>query len=342
MTSDDRMRSGTILAVCTGNLCRSPVVEWLLRLGLNSRWPAASSALPIASAGTNAALGQPIPLSFATRLASIGAEPSTFAPRQVTAEMVAGAELVITATRAHRATVVQLHPRAVQYTFTLRELARLAAAAQPGDQAPIEPLARLRSFVTTAASVRGADMPGDPTADDIRDPFGGNDARYAQVWSSLVEATSEILDALCPVDFEDLDVRECAVGMTAQLSPVARVDSFRAKTRRGRRRKAQAETAPPARRARSPADPRRGRRVDRLQRASGEGQSAARGERRHGAAIPSGEWQRRRRTSQSGEPAARGALSASRDRRPDLGARAMDASGRKQRRGDYQGGVGRR
>jgi protein-tyrosine phosphatase len=199
MTSDNRVRSGTILAVCTGNLCRSPVVEWLLRLGLNSRWPAASSALPIASAGTSAAIGQPIPVSFASRLASIGAETSSFAPRQVTREMVAGAELVIAATRAHRATLVEMHPRAVRYTFTLRELARLAAAVPPGDQAPVEPLARLRSFVASAASARGAGIPGDLNAEDVRDPFGGNDARYAAVWDTLVEATSEILTALCPV-----------------------------------------------------------------------------------------------------------------------------------------------
>ena len=204
MTSENSVRSGTILAVCTGNLCRSPVVEWLLRLGLNSRWPAASAALPIASAGTSAAIGQPIPVSFAARLASVGAEASTFAPRQVTRDMVAGAELVIAATRAHRATLVEMHPRAVQYTFTLRELARLAATVPPDDQAPVEPLARLRSFVASAASARGAGMPGDPNAEDVRDPWGGNDARYAAVWETLVGATSEILAALCPVDVHTL------------------------------------------------------------------------------------------------------------------------------------------
>lgn len=204
MNSDDGVRSGAILAVCTGNLCRSPVVERLLSLGLSSRWPAAASALPIASAGTSAALGQPIPLSFAVRLASAGADTATFAPRQVTPDMVAGAKLVIAATRAHRATLVEMHPRAVHYTFTLRELARLAATLPPDDQAPIEPLARLRTFVAAAASARGAGIPGDPLADDVRDPFGGTDERYAAVWATLVEATAEILTALCPVGVRTL------------------------------------------------------------------------------------------------------------------------------------------
>lgn len=175
-----------------------PVVERLLRLGFRSEWPRASSALPIASAGTNAALGRRIPDPLASRLASIGAETTPFAPRQVTARMVSGAELIITATRAHRAAVVQLYPRAVHYTFTLRELARLAVELPLGDKAPIEPLGRLRSFVAAAASARGACMPGDPAEDDVPDPYGGDDAYYAQVWNELVDATADILAALRP------------------------------------------------------------------------------------------------------------------------------------------------
>jgi protein-tyrosine phosphatase len=198
MASDETARQAAILAVCTGNLCRSPVVERLLRMGLTSRWPAAASALPVASAGTQAAIGYRIPDPLMSRLASVGADTSPFAPRQVTAEMVDGAELVITATRAHRAAIVELHPRAVRYTFTVRELARLAASLPPGDRAPIEPVARLRVFVTAAARARGASMPGDPTEDDVPDPYGGNDAAYASAFNSLVDATSEILTALCP------------------------------------------------------------------------------------------------------------------------------------------------
>jgi protein-tyrosine phosphatase len=188
-----------ILAVCTGNLCRSPVVERLFRAGLATRWPSAASALPVASAGTAAALGQRMPDAFASRLRSIGAGTGPFAPRQVTPEMLDGAELVITATRAHRAVVVELLPRAVRYTFTLRELARLAASLPPGVRAPLEPVARLQVFVAAAAGVRGAHLPGDPTADDIPDPYGGNDARYGKAWNSLVDATSVILTAFCPV-----------------------------------------------------------------------------------------------------------------------------------------------
>jgi protein-tyrosine phosphatase len=191
-----------ILAVCTGNLCRSPVVERLFRVGVTTRWPSATSALPVASAGTAAALGQRMPDAFAARLRSIGAGTAPhapFTPRQVTSEMLDGAELVITATRAHRAAVVELHPRAVRYTFTLRELARLAATLPPGDRAPLEPVLRLQVFVAAAAGARGSFVPGDPREDDVPDPYGGNDARYGRVWNNLVEATATILTAFCPV-----------------------------------------------------------------------------------------------------------------------------------------------
>jgi protein-tyrosine phosphatase len=196
MTSEN---PAAILAICTGNLCRSPVVERLLRVGLTTRWPSAASALPVARAGTAAALGQRMPDAFASRLRSIGAGTAAFEPRQITAEMLDGAELVITATRAHRAAVVELHPRAVRYTFTLRELARLAASLPPGDRAPLDPVARLQAFVTAAGGARGASLPGDPMADDIADPYGGTDALYGRVWNSLVDATTAILTAFCPV-----------------------------------------------------------------------------------------------------------------------------------------------
>jgi len=195
MTSDE---PAAILAVCTGNLCRSPVVERLFRLGFTTRWSTAASALPVASAGTQAALGHRIPESLTSRLRTVGADASPFTPRQVPPEMLAAAELVIALTRAHRAAVVELHPRAVRYTFTLRELARLAASLPPGDRAPLEPIARLRVFVTAAAGARGAHGPGDPTDDDVPDPYGGNDARYGKAFDSLHEATSSILTALCP------------------------------------------------------------------------------------------------------------------------------------------------
>ncbi|WP_446740540.1 arsenate reductase/protein-tyrosine-phosphatase family protein [Ornithinimicrobium sp. CNJ-824] len=46
------MDTGRILVVCTGNVCRSPLVERLLQQGLDERW--GPGAFEVRSAGTGA------------------------------------------------------------------------------------------------------------------------------------------------------------------------------------------------------------------------------------------------------------------------------------------------
>ena len=190
--------SPAILAVCTGNLCRSPVLERLLRLGFAQHWPAAVSALPVGSAGTHAMVGHSIPAPLMTRLARVGGDASRFASRQLVPELIAHSELVIALTRAHRAAIVEMHPRAVRVTFTLRELARLAAALPPGDTAPLEPRDRLVAFVAALGAVRGSAAQVEPSDDDIIDPYRGSDARYQEAWTQLVAGTSAFMRAIVP------------------------------------------------------------------------------------------------------------------------------------------------
>jgi protein-tyrosine phosphatase len=190
--------SATILAVCTGNLCRSPVLERLLRLAFAQHWPAALTELPVASAGTHALVGHSIPAPLMKRLAAVGADATVFASRQLKPEMISGTELVIALTRAHRAAIVEMHPRAVRITFTLRELGRLAAALPPGDIAPRDPLPRLQVFVGALARSRGLAELSDPDDDDIIDPYRGSDRRYQEAWTQLVAGTSAFMRALVP------------------------------------------------------------------------------------------------------------------------------------------------
>jgi protein-tyrosine phosphatase len=191
-------QTAAILTVCTGNVCRSPVLERLLRLGFAQHWPAAVDPLPVASAGTHALVGHSIPAPLMGRLRAVGGDATPFAARQLTRDMISEAELVIALTRAHRAVVVELHPKAVRITFTLRELARIARQLPPGDTAPLEPLARLRTFVAAIAGSRGRAAPSDPDADDIVDPYRGDDARYQLAWTQLVAGTSAFMRALVP------------------------------------------------------------------------------------------------------------------------------------------------
>src|SRR4029453_8303241 len=114
----------SILAVCTGNVCRSPAVERLLddRLG---------PTVSVSSAGTHALVGQPISEPMAALLRDTGVEPDSFEARRLSEQMLKQADLILSMTRAQRSLVVELWPAAVRRTFTLREFARLLSWVDP-------------------------------------------------------------------------------------------------------------------------------------------------------------------------------------------------------------------
>ncbi|UNX55358.1 low molecular weight phosphatase family protein [Georgenia sp. TF02-10] len=154
----------SILTVCTGNICRSPAVERLLRSALGP-----ASGVEVTSAGTGPIYGEPIHEPMAALLRDLGVDTTGFTSRLITERMIGRADLVLTLTREHRARVVELVPAAVRRVFTLRELARLAEQVDPADLDPTaSPAARLRALVPLAARYR-QQVPAE--LDDVVDPF---------------------------------------------------------------------------------------------------------------------------------------------------------------------------
>ena len=186
---DSFPRPFRILAVCTGNVCRSPAVERLLAAGVPE------DEVKIASAGVEAQSGRSITEPMADLVAAGGADPSNFVARQLTRDMVAEANLVLALTREHRAAVVTLHPSAVTITFTLRELGRLVADIDPADL-PIESAsARLTALLTLARNSRGLrQVP--PREDDGLDPYGHDPDVYRQSFDELLEPVQLLLALL--------------------------------------------------------------------------------------------------------------------------------------------------
>src|SRR6266496_2360661 len=132
-----------VLIVCAGNVCRSPLAELLIRTRLSAALGAGADQFRVVSAGTEALTGAPMDQRAAAVARSLGAEPDGFRSRPVTPDLVAGADLVLTATREQRAAVVRLHPPAHRYAFTVREFGRLAAAIPAGERpAGLGPAAR--------------------------------------------------------------------------------------------------------------------------------------------------------------------------------------------------------
>jgi protein-tyrosine phosphatase len=186
---------GIILTVCTGNVCRSPLLERLIQGALDERYGA--GAVPVRSAGTRALVGSPMDERAAGVLGALGGSHTGFVGRRLTEQMVREASLVLTATRDHRADVARLHPRALKRTFTFRELAdilgRLPVEDLPQDE---DPRARIVELARVAAAGRGVRAPRTWTDFDIVDPYRRDDAVYATMRDQVVSALPAVLTGL--------------------------------------------------------------------------------------------------------------------------------------------------
>jgi RpiB/LacA/LacB family sugar-phosphate isomerase len=106
----------TILFVCTGNVCRSPMAEGLFRRAVQGR-----NEYRVVSAGVGALPGQP-PSPYAVRaLQELGIDISDLRSRTLSAELVNEADYIFGMTQGHVDTIALLHPHATEKTFLLRE-----------------------------------------------------------------------------------------------------------------------------------------------------------------------------------------------------------------------------
>ncbi|SFS00479.1 protein-tyrosine phosphatase [Agrococcus baldri] len=112
-----------VLVVCTGNICRSPLGEQLVR----ARVPAAFgrstiAALEVTSAGTHALVAAPMDPYSAIEAARLGArDAEAHRAQQLRRRDVAAADLVLTMERSHRGEVQRLAPRDAERVFKLGE-----------------------------------------------------------------------------------------------------------------------------------------------------------------------------------------------------------------------------
>src|SRR5512143_3066961 len=113
----------SILVVCTGNVCRSPIAEGLLRHALLGRAGAAAPA--VSSAGTAGWEGSAAMPESQLAARELGVDIGAHVARRLTADHVAGADLVVGMAGEHRETVSALGPDVAERTFTLKELVRL-------------------------------------------------------------------------------------------------------------------------------------------------------------------------------------------------------------------------
>ena len=96
----------SVLVVCTGNICRSPMGEYLLR----QHWGRAAAR--IASAGTAALVNHPADPDACAVMSGQGIDMAAHRARQLDAAMVAEHELILTMEPHHQRWVQQRFPTA--------------------------------------------------------------------------------------------------------------------------------------------------------------------------------------------------------------------------------------
>lgn len=149
----------TVLVVCYGNICRSPMAEALLRARLGSAWH-------VASAGTHGIFGVPPSAgACAVMLREFGIDISSLHSTPLTVDGLRSADAV--------------------FAMSVRQ-ARLAAALLPA----AAPRTRLFGGFAPSLSDVGSGDPGGPAVGphEIPDPMGAGDDAYLRVARRLAAA----------------------------------------------------------------------------------------------------------------------------------------------------------
>src|SRR5437660_10746121 len=106
----------SVLFVCTGNICRSPIAEGLFRRLIGNR-----KDIEVASAGVHAVRGQPPSLYAVQVCENDGVNISDLRSQPLTADLVERATHIFAMTGAHLETIHMLFPHGAEKTFLLRE-----------------------------------------------------------------------------------------------------------------------------------------------------------------------------------------------------------------------------
>ena len=149
-------RTFSVLFVCTGNTCRSPLAERVLKAGIREKgW----KGINVSSAGTGAVKGAPASMGTKGAARRMGLSMAGFRSKPLSRRRVARADLILTMTRHHKADIEMRWPDVAGKTHVLSDY---------------------------TGSQRGA----------ITDPVGGSDAAYAVCAADLSDEIARLLPML--------------------------------------------------------------------------------------------------------------------------------------------------
>lgn len=183
-----------ILFVCTGNTCRSPMAESMMRHLLKEHGIEAE----VRSAGVSAWDGTPMSNHAQQVLKDRQMDNPDFSSQLLSDSLVEWADLILTLTAGHKRHVLQLYPSASEKAFTLIEYANLSQ-----DDPSLEEwtgfTAELQLKIASGVQPSEADITRYYELQqkvpnmDIADPFGGSLQDYRMTAQEIEASIKKII-----------------------------------------------------------------------------------------------------------------------------------------------------
>ena len=197
----------TVLLVCTGNICRSPIAGGFIRSLLAMR---GLEEIEAESAGTAAWEGSQAVPEAIEALRELGVDISHHRARRLNRSLIEQSDLIVAMAAEHRSAVGRLSPNAALRTFTLKEMVDLLRQIEPllisGDAEE-----RLDATIREAGVLRASGAEG-PTDEDIEDPLGGGLQSFRATAWEIEVLCEELVDLM----FGELPVRRQAAMRVAE------------------------------------------------------------------------------------------------------------------------------
>lgn len=179
----------TVLHVCMGNICRSPMAERLLARAVRDRaGDAGDQLVRSVSAGTGGwHEGEQMNPPAARQVRSRGGSTDGFEARKLRGDFIDEADLIFTATADQFDYVVALRPDAAGRTFVMGEFGRLLGAVDAAALPAGDVHARGVAIAEAVHRLRGSDAP--LPGDDLDDPWGRGDQTFQRIGDEIEDTT---------------------------------------------------------------------------------------------------------------------------------------------------------